>query len=85
MTSYCYRKQSLSPLLDSIRDIISSHREDDVISGQLAEIIGFDDIDLVMDILKDRSGVAQELRATFSRNLAASICYQLAQYETCTK
>ncbi|KNZ73815.1 Putative helicase mug81 [Termitomyces sp. J132] len=73
-----YRKKNLSPLLDSIRTIISSNREDDVISGELAEIIGFDDIDLVMDILKDRSAVAQELGELSSKEQSA---HHLSQEE----
>ncbi|KAG6911722.1 hypothetical protein DXG01_007972 [Tephrocybe rancida] len=55
------QKPDVRPLLKSLRTILSSPREDDLISGDLVEIIGFDDIDLVMDILKDRGTVMQEL------------------------
>lgn len=72
-TLYFNRKQSLSPLLGSIRAIISSNRGDDAISGELAEIIGFDEIDLVMDILKDRIGVAQEVLLQISLYLGKRI------------
>ncbi|KAG6837982.1 hypothetical protein H0H93_008376 [Arthromyces matolae] len=55
------KKPNISALQGSIRAILSSDRGDDVISGELAEIVGFDDIDLVMDILKDRFVVLQEV------------------------
>jgi hypothetical protein len=41
-------------MLDSVRSILSSGRPDDVISGELAELLGFDELDLVSDILSNR-------------------------------
>ncbi|KAG6817216.1 hypothetical protein H0H87_011574 [Tephrocybe sp. NHM501043] len=72
------QKSDVQPLLGSIRAILSSNRGDDVISGELAEIIGFDDIDLVMDILKDRNIVAQELKSLSNEE---STAHHLSQEE----
>ncbi|KAF5387927.1 hypothetical protein D9615_000311 [Tricholomella constricta] len=52
---------NIRPLLGSLRTALSSDRADDVISGEIAEIVGFDDIELAMDILKDRVSLAKEL------------------------
>lgn len=57
------RKANVRPLLDSLRTILSSDRHDDAISGEIAEIIGFDDIDLVMNIIQERRTVAQKVRS----------------------
>lgn len=42
-------------MLESVRSILSSGRPDDAISGELAELLGFDELDLVSDILSNRS------------------------------
>ena len=42
-------------MLDSVRSILSSGRPDDAISGELAELLGFDELELVSDILSNRS------------------------------
>ncbi|GLB33685.1 putative sec63 Brl domain containing protein [Lyophyllum shimeji] len=55
------QKPNVTPLLDSLHAILASTREDDVVSGEIAEIVGFDDIELVMDILSQRTSVAEEL------------------------
>jgi hypothetical protein len=47
----------LRPLLT----IISSPQTDDEISAQLAELIGFDEIALVVDILENRSLVKEKV------------------------
>ena len=46
--------------LDSVRSILSSGRPDDAISGELAELLGFDELDLVSDILSNRSQFFEE-------------------------
>ncbi|KAG6840440.1 hypothetical protein C0991_006705 [Blastosporella zonata] len=72
------QKPDVGPLLESLRVILSSGRGDDIISGELVEIIGFDDIDLVMDILKDRDAVAQELERFNKKDSSA---HHLSQEE----
>jgi len=40
---------------------LSSSRPDDDISGDIAELVGFDDIELVMEILDNRALIVQEV------------------------
>ncbi|KAG6832920.1 hypothetical protein H0H92_004804 [Tricholoma furcatifolium] len=56
------QKPNLQPLLEPIRVALSSNRGEDVIFEELTELIGFDDIDLVMDIVQNRGTVAREVR-----------------------
>ena len=42
-------------MLDSVRSILFSGRPDDAISGELVELLGFDELDLVSNILSNRS------------------------------
>lgn len=56
----CCRKPSLEPLLPSLLSVISSQRENDVISNELVEMLGFDEIELVMHILEHRQDVAAQ-------------------------
>jgi antiviral helicase SLH1 len=53
------RKPNLAPALASIVQIVSSKKSNDEISIELAEIIGFDDIELVSEILADRQAFIQ--------------------------
>ena len=52
-------KPNLEPLLATLQTALSSTRVD--ISEELTEILGYDDMDLVMDILDDRISVAKEV------------------------
>ncbi|THH02446.1 hypothetical protein EW026_g463 [Hermanssonia centrifuga] len=54
-------KPDSEPLLASLRSLLSSTRPDDAISGELVDTLGFEDMDLVMEILGDRTNVAREL------------------------
>ncbi|KAF9782806.1 hypothetical protein BJ322DRAFT_172765 [Thelephora terrestris] len=47
-------------MLDSVRSILSSGRPDDAISGELAELLGFDNLELVTDILCNRGQFFEE-------------------------
>jgi hypothetical protein len=42
-----------------------SNRRDDEISGELAELVGFDDIQLAMEILESREIVLDQVNAFF--------------------
>jgi hypothetical protein len=55
------RKPNIRPLLGSLYTVLSSDRRNDDISGEIAEMVGFDEIDLVMDILNERAAVAHEV------------------------
>ncbi|PCH41279.1 Sec63-domain-containing protein [Wolfiporia cocos MD-104 SS10] len=54
-------KPELEPLLPSLSSILASSRPDEAISEELAEMIGFDKIELVMKILANRAAVVQEI------------------------
>jgi len=56
------RKPDGHLMLDSVRYILSSGRPDDAISGELAELLGFHDLDLVSNILSNRSQFFEEPR-----------------------
>ena len=49
-------------MLDTVRSILSSGRPDEAISGELAELLGFDELELVSSILSNRSQFFEELR-----------------------
>ena len=55
-------------MLDSVRSILSSGRPDDAISGELAELLGFDELELVSDILSNRSQFFEEPRVVGEPN-----------------
>ena len=48
------RKPDGHLMLDSVRSILLSGQSDDAISGELAELVGFDELELVSSILSDR-------------------------------
>ena len=54
------RKPDGHLMLGSVRSILSSGRSDDAISGELAELLGFDELELVSDILSNRSQFFEE-------------------------
>lgn len=58
------RKPDGHLIFDSVRLTLSSGRPDDVISGELAELLGFDELELVSDILSNRSQFLEEPGAT---------------------
>ena len=58
------RKPNVKPLLATLRSTLSSHQPNDDISGDLAELVGFDDIELVMEILDNRAFIVQEVSTT---------------------
>lgn len=57
-----HRKPDGHLMLDSVRSILSSGRPDDAISGELAELLGFDELELVSNILSNRSQFFEEPR-----------------------
>jgi hypothetical protein len=57
-----FRKPNVEPLLDSLLAITSSSKPNETISEEVAEIIGYDDIELTMEILDNRTAITQEVR-----------------------
>ena len=60
----CNSNPNIFPVLRPLLKIISSPQTNDDISAQLAELIGFDEIALVVDILENRSLVKEKVRKT---------------------
>lgn len=56
------RKPDGHLMLDSVRSILSSGRPDDAISGELAELLGFDQLEFVSEILSNRGQFFEEPR-----------------------
>lgn len=48
--------------MHDIHSVLSSSRPNDAISEQLLDSIGYDDIELVMEILDQRASFAEEVR-----------------------
>lgn len=57
----CNRNPNIFPSLRPLLTIISSSQTNYEISAQLAELIGFDEIALVVDILENRSLVKEKV------------------------
>ncbi|KAF9569347.1 Sec63-domain-containing protein [Agrocybe pediades] len=56
------RKADGNHIAQSLLSILSSSRSNDEISGEIAELLGYDEIELVMHILDDRSSTLQQLK-----------------------
>ena len=57
----CNSNPNIFPSLRPLLTIVSSPQTNDEISAQLAELIGFDEIALVVDILENRSLVKEKV------------------------
>lgn len=58
---YVNRHQSVSSLLQPLNDLLSSERPNDSVSEEVVEMLGFDAIELVVDILNDRHSLSREV------------------------
>ncbi|KAJ3550589.1 hypothetical protein NM688_g5040 [Phlebia brevispora] len=61
LASKLVSKYGSEPILYPLSDILSSSKADDVISEELAELLGFEELELVTEVLGSRSKVAKEL------------------------
>ncbi|KAK7470778.1 putative steryl acetyl hydrolase mug81 [Stygiomarasmius scandens] len=61
-------KSNVERLLEPLLSTLSSDRRDEDISAELAELIGFEDIELVMEIIHNRSMFVEALRHYRSSN-----------------
>lgn len=59
--SLVHRKFTSEAFLEPLHSLLSSSRPDDEISGELAELVGFDNIDLSMQLLANRHEAAQQI------------------------
>ena len=56
------RLPNVDTLLSSLDAVLSSSRLDDAIQEELLDLIGFDHLVLITDVLQERSVVAREVR-----------------------
>ncbi|KZP12110.1 Sec63-domain-containing protein [Athelia psychrophila] len=56
-------KPNIEPLLPTVQSALSSTRENEVVYGELLELIGYEDMEFVMEIMENRASVVQELTA----------------------
>ena len=56
------RKTDEEHLIQSLEPILASNRTNEAISIELAELLGFDEIELIMGILDSRASVIQQVR-----------------------
>ncbi|TFK43400.1 Sec63 Brl domain-containing protein [Crucibulum laeve] len=56
-----YQKPNSRLLLENLLSILSSLHPNEEISGEVAELVGFQDIEIVMEIINNRSTITQEL------------------------
>ena len=56
-----HSKPNLEPLLPSLLSIISSSQPNETISEELVEMLGFEEIDLAMEVLDNRQEVTKEV------------------------
>jgi len=60
------RHPKLQLAAESVTSILQSNRPDEIISSELAELIGFEDIDLVMGLIHNRSKLVEHLAVRLS-------------------
>lgn len=60
------RKADSAHLVQSLQSILTSNRTDDEISGELVELLGYDELDNVIGIINDRESVIVQVLTHFS-------------------
>ncbi|KAI0321843.1 Sec63-domain-containing protein [Amylostereum chailletii] len=76
LSAHCIcSKPNVEALLGPLREILSSSRSTEAISEELSDLIGFDDIELVMDILQNRDGVAVDV-GVLTRTTGCPLTFQ---------
>jgi hypothetical protein len=61
---------NLQPLLGTIQSLLTSTKPDELLSEELAELVGFEDLELVMEMIQHRHAVAEQVSGQSSRQLA---------------
>ena len=74
-------KPLIESILQPLNSLLSSPRPDDSISEELVEMIGFEEIELSMEILNERANVCQEVKLTVvSLPSCDLLSVQISQY-----
>ena len=55
------REQKLQPILSHLHAALASRASNDAISEDLFDMIGYDDMDMIVEILDNRSFIAAEV------------------------
>src|SRR6266545_5808996 len=66
-------KASSGHVLQPLLDILSSERSNDEISSEMVGLLGYDELELIMQILADRINVRQEVCAVYSNPVSLSL------------
>ena len=56
------REPKLQPILSHLHAALASHDSNEAISEDLFDMIGYDDMDMIVEILDNRSFIAAEVR-----------------------
>ena len=67
-------------MLISVNGLLTSSKVNDAISEELAELLGFEELELVMHILQERSQVAHEASLLCAAHSTASDPFQLSRH-----
>jgi antiviral helicase SLH1 len=65
-------------VIEAISDLLSSTHPDDAISGELADLVGFEDIELVADLLTSRSYFVNAVSIAINRIASMHLHYLVA-------
>lgn len=63
VTSSIHRKPALEHVLEPLLTLLSSSKANDAISEELVETVGFDNIELSMELLEKRQEAVQQISA----------------------
>lgn len=55
------RKKDSAHLVETLQSILTSNRSNDEISGELVELLGYDELDNVIGIINDRESVIEQV------------------------
>ncbi|KAF9483938.1 Sec63-domain-containing protein [Pholiota conissans] len=77
-----YHKPEVERLTQSLRTILSSSRTDEEISAELAELLGYDEIELIIHILEDRDSAIEQLNASPVRLKSALVAVHHVQSDS---
>jgi antiviral helicase SLH1 len=58
------REPKLQPILSHLHTALASRASNDAISEDLFDMIGYDDMDMIVEILDNRSFIAAEVNST---------------------
>lgn len=59
---YAYSDPRTAPLIPSLAQLLSSPKKDEEISEEVAELLGFDAIELVMEVIRKRLPLSYKVK-----------------------